>query len=296
MTVRLVFVETPKQLPSPPPAGRVVTLDLAFAAGGQFERSTRPFIRELGLRLARWIDHHPHPAWEEYLGDPRFTLVDKREAPACPELVTPERVEEIGEVQHVFAHADFDGLMSAVKFLRRGVPPYPEADEDARAIDAPGRGFSCSERGRRLADAIDRSRDAQPRQHGRFLQALAEAMVAGEEPEALRQRIDALAAAAQMRREQLLPLLDRAVQDHPEILLLSLDRMLSPSDKKRLLLPLEERARVAVIEEPQAVTVATFDETLRLTRLSALHGTDGLAWGKARYRDIREELLSLLSS
>ena len=43
------------------------------------------------------------------------------------------------------------------------------------------------------------------------------------------------------------------------------------------------------------VTVATFDEGVRLTRHRALHGTDGLAWGKARYRDVRDELVSLLS-
>lgn len=293
--MRLVFVDTPKQLPAPPPSGRVVTLDLAFAAGERFERSTRPFIRELGLRLAQWIDHHPHPAWEEYEGDPRFTLVDKRKAPACPELVTPELVEEIGEVHHVFAHADFDGLLSAVKFLRRGHPPYPEADEDARAIDAPGRGFSCSERGLRLADAIDRSRDAHPKQHGRFLRALTEALVEGKEPDALREKIDAMARATRARRARLRPLLEQAVWDHPEILLLSLDRMISPSDKKHLLVRMEESARVAVIEEPQSVTVATFDEGVRLTRHRALHGTDGLAWGKARYRDVRDELVSLLS-
>ncbi len=76
--------------------------------------------------------------------------------------------------------------------------------------------------------------------------------------------------------------------------MLGLDRMLSPSDKKRLLVRLEERARVAVIEEPHAVTVATFDPRIRLTRHPLLHGTDGLAWGKARYHEIREGLISLL--
>lgn len=294
--MRIVYVETPKRLPSPPPLGRVVTLDLAFAAKDRFEQATRPFIEALGLRLARWIDHHPHPAWERYRDDPRFLLVDKESAPACPELVHPGLVEEIGEVDHVFAHADFDGLLTAVKFLRKGVPAYEGADEDARAIDAPGRGFVCSDRGLRLADAIDQSRDAHPKSHQRFLLALTEALVRGVEPPALAARIDALAGEARERAARLLPLLDRARRDHPEILVLGLDRMLSPSDKKRLLVRLEERARVAVIEEPQAVTVATFDESVRLTRLSALHGTDGLAWGKASYREIREELLSLLSS
>lgn len=292
--MRIVYVETPKRLPSPPPLGRVVTLDLAFAAKDRFEQATRPFIEALGLRLARWIDHHPHPAWERYRDDPRFLLVDKESAPACPELVHPGLVEEIGEVDHVFAHADFDGLLTAVKFLRKGVPAYEGADEDARAIDAPGRGFVCSDRGLRLADAIDQSRDAHPKSHQRFLLALTEALVRGVEPPALAARIDALAGEARERAARLLPLLDRARRDHPEILVLGLDRMLSPSDKKRLLVRLEERARVAVIEEPHAVTVATFDPRIRLTRHPLLHGTDGLAWGKARYHEIREGLISLL--
>jgi len=292
--LRIVYVETPKRLPSPPPLGRVVTLDLAFAAKDRFEQATRPFIEALGLRLARWIDHHPHPAWERYRDDPRFLLVDKESAPACPELVHPGLVEEIGEVDHVFAHADFDGLLTAVKFLRKGVPAYEGADEDARAIDAPGRGFVCSDRGLRLADAIDQSRDAHPKSHQRFLLALTEALVRGVEPPALAARIDALAGEARERAARLLLLLDRARRDHPEILVLGLDRMLSPSDKKRLLVRLEERARVAVIEEPHAVTVATFDPRIRLTRHPLLHGTDGLAWGKARYHEIREGLISLL--
>lgn len=294
MNPRLVYVETPKRLPSPPPLGRVVTLDLAFAAGERFETTTRPFIEALGLRLARWIDHHPHPAWERYEGDPRFLLVDKKRAPACPELIHPELVREIGEVDHIYAHADFDGLISAAKYLRGGLPPYPEADEDARAIDAPGRGFVSSERGLRLADAIDRSRDAYPKAHHHLLLKLTEALVKGREPLSLGQRIDNLAAEARERRESLRPLLEQTVRDHPRILVLRLERMISPSDKKHLLVRMEEEATIAVIEEPGAVTVATFDERVRLRDHSALHGTDGFAWGKARYEEIREELVSLL--
>lgn len=292
--MRLVYVETPKRLPSPPPLGRVVTLDLAFAAGDRFETASRPFIESLGLRLARWIDHHPHPAWARYQDDPRFLLVDKATAPACPELITPELVGEVGEVDHIFAHADFDGVLSAVKFLRGGIAAYEEADEDARAIDAPGRGFVCSARGQRLADAIDRSRDAYPKQHPRFLLALTEALVEGKEPPSLTTRIDALADEARARRERLAPLLADARRDHPEILVLSLDRMISPSDKKHLLVHLEEEATIAVIEEPQAVTVATFHPEIRLTLHPALHGTDGFAWGKASYPEIREKLIELL--
>lgn len=294
MQPELRFVDSPKNLPRPPKSGRVVTLDLAFAAKERFETGTRPFIEALGPRLAKWIDHHPHPAWEAYRDDPRFLLVDKSEAPACPQLVTPERVREIGPVDHILAHADFDGLISAVKFLLGGRSPYPEADEDGRAIDAPGQGYVCSPRGQRLAEAIERSRDSRPREHGNFLREIARALVEDHEAPALTQRIESLREELAERQLELAPLLEGAVRDHPEVLVLRLDRMTSPADKKYLLRALEEQARVGVIEEPQALTVATFDPTLRLNEIPALHGTESFAWGRARYADIRRDLLALL--
>lgn len=293
---RLRFVDSPKLLPPAPPEGRVVTLDLAFAAGGWFERATRPFILDLGLRLARWIDHHPHPAWSEYEGDPRFLLVDKQEAPACPQLVTPELIESIGPVDHVIAHADFDGMLSAAKFLRGGTQPYPEADEDGRAIDAPGQGYVCSERGMRLALAMERSGDAHRSKHGDFAVQVAHSLVEGKEPAALAATIDKYAAQARKRQAELRELLADAVRDHPSILLLRLPRNVSASDKKNLLRELEESATLALIEEPAALTAATYDARLKLTQVSGLHGTDGLAWGKTRYDEIRDELIEMVEA
>ena len=287
----LHYINSPKQLPTPPSEGRIVTLDLAFAAGDRYEKATKPFIEAVGDRLAAWIDHHPHPAWAAYEGDPRFVLVDKATAPACPQLVTAERISAAGEVQHVFGHADFDGWLSTVKWLNGGVEPWPGADEDARAIDAPGQGFKCSVRGQRLADAAARSRDASSSKHEAFLRELAEAMLAGSEPATLAHKIDSLAGEARARRAAIEGMLDDARQDHPEILVLSLPKLISPGDKKFLLQALEERALVAVIEERSAVTVATFDGTLRLTEVKGLHGTDGFAWGKAKYAEIREALI-----
>lgn len=290
----LHYVNSPKQLPAAPREGRVVTLDLAFAAGDRYEKATRPFIEALGPRLAAWIDHHPHPAWSRYEGDLRFVLVDKAEAPACPQLVTPERVEEIGPVDHLFAHADFDGFLCTVKWLLHGASPWPEADEDARAIDAPGQGFVCSEKGLRLAHAVERSRDSKPNGHQAFLRELAAALVEGVEPSGLKSRIDRFVEELLERRSELTSLLDTAEDDYPGILVLELPKMVSPGDKKYLLQELEARASLAVIEEPTSVTVATFDSALKLSRVSALHGTDGFAWGKARYDDIREDLIELL--
>src|SRR6516164_2809202 len=125
--------------------GRVVVLDVAFAseaASGGFEKITRPFIEQLGQRLAGWVDHHDHVMHALYRGDPRFVLATKAEHGACPEMVTPDVIERIGPVDTIVCHTDFDGLCSAAKWLRSGVEPYPHADDDARAIDtrtaAPG--------------------------------------------------------------------------------------------------------------------------------------------------------------
>jgi hypothetical protein len=290
----LHYVNSPKQLPAPPREGRIVTLDLAFAAGDRYEKATLPFIEAAGDRLAAWIDHHPHPAWVDYAGDARFVLVDKAEAPACPQLVTAERIAAVGPVEHLFAHADFDGFLSTVKWLNGGAEPWPGADEDARAIDAPGQGFRCSLRGQRLSDAVSHSRDAAPKKHEAFLRELADALVAGAEPEALRHKIDSLAGELRARRTAIEPLLDEAREDHPGILVLSLPKMISPGDKKFLLQALEERATFGVVEEPASVTVATFDLSIRLSRVKALHGTEGFAWGKASYADIRDDLIELL--
>src|SRR6266446_9091876 len=154
--MRVMFVEQPGNLPAPPAEGRVAVVDVAFAAGENFEKSTLPFLDALGDRLAIWVDHHEHPVgWSRFRDDPRFVLVPNRIAHACPELVTPEVVSRAGPVDVVVAHADFDGLLSAVKFLRGGAPPWPEADEDARAADSPGRGHALSSFGQLLIEALD---------------------------------------------------------------------------------------------------------------------------------------------
>src|SRR5438270_7606568 len=151
----VTFVEQPSNLPAPP-EGRVAVVDVAFAAGDAYERVTLPFLELLDDRLALWVDHHEHPVgWARYRDDTRFVLVPNREAHACPELVTAEVVARAGPVDQVMAHADLDGLLSAVKFLRKGVQPWPEADEDARAVDSPGRGHALSERGRIYVAALD---------------------------------------------------------------------------------------------------------------------------------------------
>jgi hypothetical protein len=118
--------------------GRVVVLDVAFAAessGGGFDKVTRPFLEQLGTRLAAWVDHHDHAMHVAYKDDPRFVLATKAQHGACPEMVTPELVRQVGPVDTIVCHTDFDGLCSAAKWMRDGTEPYPGADDDARAID-----------------------------------------------------------------------------------------------------------------------------------------------------------------
>jgi hypothetical protein len=136
--IALAFA-SPRKLPRARElAGRVVVLDVAFASeasSGGFEKITKPFIDQLGPRLAGWVDHHDHVMHAHYEDDPRFVLATKAEHGACPEMITAQVIERIGPVDTIVCHTDFDGLCSAAKWLRKGADPYPGADDDARAID-----------------------------------------------------------------------------------------------------------------------------------------------------------------
>ncbi len=118
--------------------GRVVVLDIAFAAEGLgkgFEKTTGKFIKNLGDRLAKWVDHHDHPLHERFASDERFELCTKAEHGACPEMITPEMVAQTGPVDTVLSHFDLDGLYAAAKWVLGGKEPYAGADDDARAVD-----------------------------------------------------------------------------------------------------------------------------------------------------------------
>jgi len=134
-----VVLGTPRKLPRADALpGRVVVLDIAFAASGtgaSFEKVTAPFLRGLGDRLVRWIDHHDHAYHARYAGDPRFVLATKAQHGACPEMVTAALVAEAGPVDTVVCHNDLDGLYAAAKWIRGGIEPYAGADDDARAVD-----------------------------------------------------------------------------------------------------------------------------------------------------------------
>ncbi len=135
-----LWFASPRALPRPDRLqGRVVVLDLAFAAtvGStvSFDQITRPFLTGLGDRLAAWVDHHDHERHAELAGDPRFVLATKAQHGACPEMVTPELVRQVGPIDCICTHVDLDGLYAAAKWILGGVEPYPGADDDARCVD-----------------------------------------------------------------------------------------------------------------------------------------------------------------
>jgi hypothetical protein len=292
----LRFVPRPKDLPAAPETGRLALVDLAFAHGDDFERVTRPLIDRLGPRLALWVDHHDHEAWSEYREDPRFILVPKTTARACPELIEPEVVARAGTVDFVWAHADFDGCVAAAKFLNGGVSPYPEADEDARWADAPGQGFSISTRGYRLAAALDEgSTSLKTERYLRLLQQVAESLVRGHESTELSTQLDRLVEGRDHRQARLRETyLDDLTRPHPEILVLDVDGNIERSDKKFLLREMELRARVAVVNEKGHVTAATFDDDeatgLDLRTVPGLRGQRGFAWGRVDVDRVVEAL------
>jgi hypothetical protein len=290
-SARIMWATHPRHLPKPP-GGRVVVVDVAFAAGNQFETRTRPFIEALGDRLVRWIDHHIHrEAWPEFANDERFVLVPNKIAHACPELVTPSLVAEAEggrPVDMVVAHADFDGLLAGVKWRLGGESPWPEADEDARAVDSPGRGHSLSERGARLAYAIDEASAAlSMKKRLAFLSEVAQSLLAGHEEPAFEGTVDEMAGSARVKEREARELAETAgSEEAPGVFVVRVDRALENRVRKHLLVFAEERSPIGALYEPDPqggawVTAATFDESLDLEEVP------GFAGGRSDFRFMR---------
>ena len=243
-------------------------LDVAFAAGVEgatFEKTTLPFIRGLGPRLAMWIDHHDHSEHGLFADDPRFVLRTKAEHGACPELVTPERVEQAGVVDTICCHVDFDGLCSAAKWIRGGIEPYEGADADARAIDT--RIGVASER----AMVIDRALRAKPRDEALrsdIVRFLAEGARDSQRFAAIRDIADTFLAIEEESRR-----LSEAYVVRGQLAICDARKRRGPYDKTLLLLLGQERARISLVHDETTVTMATaFDSGIDLVRLLGLEG------------------------
>lgn len=265
-----VAFATPRKLPKARQlSGRVAVLDIAFAGMGEsvgFERVTLPLIEGLGERLRVWVDHHDHEEHPRFADDPRFVLSTKAEHGACPEMITPELVSRIGPVDTIMCHTDFDGLMSAAKWMRGGGEPYPGADDDARAIDT--RIGKSSEVGRR----IDRALRARPRDPGLF-GVVVRHLYTGLSDASLWQPIDDAAA-------ELIPIereTERAAQSFqriaPGIALVDVSTGYRRIDKTALLLLGQERERISVVIDSDNVSVAAaYDSGLNFLKLFGLAG------------------------
>jgi len=260
---------TPRKLPRPHQLpGRVVVLDIAFAAnagGANFDKVTRPFLDGLGDRLAMWVDHHDHDRHVDFADDARFVLRTKAQHGACPELVTPERVEQAGPIDTICCHGDFDGLCSAAKWISGGEEPYPGADDDARAIDT--RLGRPSDR----AEVVDRALRARFRDEGLKTEVV-HYFVSGAPDFEFFTRIrsaakeyDAIEAEAER--------LSVGFRVDEGYAICDATQRRGPYDKTALLLLGQEQAPISVVHDESTVTVAArFDSGIDLVRMLGLDG------------------------
>jgi len=253
--------------------GRVVVLDVAFASeasGGGFDKITRPFIETLGSRLAAWVDHHDSTEHARYAGDPRFVLATKAEHGACPEMVTPDLVAKVGPVDTIVCHTDFDGLVSAAKWIRGGVEPYPGADDDAWAIDTRLR------RAGALGERFDRALRARPHDHGLF-GLVVRHLATGLSDPSLWEAVDAAAAELLPIEAETRKLAERYVRVPPGVAVVDItpsgDAPVPRVDKTQLLLLGQEREPVSIVIDRDTITVAArFDSGLDFLKLLGLSG------------------------
>lgn len=269
MSLDLSFA-TPRKLPKAKDLkGRVVVLDIAFAAegsGSSFDETTLPFIQSLGARLAAWVDHHDSAYHERYKGDPRFILSTKTEHGACPEMITPEVVARAGAVDTIVCHNDFDGLVSAAKWMRGGTEPYPGADDDARAVDT--RIGHPSPIGVRF----DRALRARPRDFGLF-GIIVRHLAAGLADASLWEPIDRAAAELLPVENMTRQLASRFTRLSDDVVFADVTERLGSYDKTMLLLLGQERAKIAAVLDGDTLSLAAgFHSGVNFLTLLGLSG------------------------
>lgn len=248
--------------------GRVVVLDIAFAAEGLgkgFEKTTGKFIKNLDARLAKWVDHHDHPLHERFASDDRFVLATKAQHGACPEMINPDMVAQTGPVDTVLSHFDLDGLYAAAKWVLGGKEPYPGADDDARAVDT--RIGEASPEAERIDHAL--------RAHwldDTLKRRVVLYLVGGLKPGVERTSIDD--AAADFRR--MADAAKRLAEDYAiadGIAYIELGADAPKCDKTELLLLGQQRATVSVVVDAGNATIAApFESGLDFVTLLGLGG------------------------
>lgn len=249
--------------------GRVVVLDIAFAAtvgsGTSFELVTRPFLDGLGDRLAAWVDHHDHEKHAAFAGDPRFVLATKAQHGACPEMVTPELVRQVGPIDCICTHVDLDGLYAAAKWILAGAEPYPGADVDARAVDTrvgvPGP----------IATRIDRALRAKFRDD-QLKRAVIQFLVGGLKP-GVHDDLIGEAAAEFERRDARTQELARRFTIRGRVAVVDTQGAAGQFDKTDLLLAGQAQAPVSIVRDSGMLTIAAaFDSGWDFVELFAIGG------------------------
>jgi hypothetical protein len=264
----LVFT-TPRKLPDAKKLrGRVAVLDVAFAADGMgtpFEETTGAFLRELGGRLAAWVDHHDHEKQAEFRGDSRFVLATKAEHGACPEMVTPAVVKEAGPVDTIVCHVDLDGLYAAAKWILAGQEPYPGADDDARAVDT-----RLSEPGP-TGLVIDNALRAHFRDEG-LKHRIVRYLVGGLKDKQLHQEIAEAAGDFERMADEARRLAGK-YQRRGRAVYVDAAEAKRPYDKTLLLLEGQKHAPVAIVRDAGMITLAAaFDSGINFVELLDLGG------------------------
>ena len=266
--IRVVFA-SPRRLPRPRELdGRVVVLDIAFASEGLgkgFRKTTGKFIEQLGPRLARWVDHHDHPAHVDFADDPRFVLATKAQHGACPEMIDSEIVRDTGPIDTIVAHFDLDGVYAAAKWLLGGREPYPGADDDARAVDT-RIGPTSAE-----ATRIDKALRAHYRDE-LLKQQILRYLTTGLRPGRERDAIDAAAADYDRMAARSRELAEGYAVDG-ELAIVRLSSGAGQFDKTELLLLGQQRATVAVVVDGGNASIAApFDSGLDFVDILELGG------------------------
>ncbi len=265
----LVFT-TPRKLPDARKLrGRVVVLDVAFAADGMgtpFEATTGAFIRELGGRLAAWVDHHDHERHVDFRGDSRFVLATKAEHGACPEMVTPAVVKEAGPIDTIVCHVDLDGLYAAAKWLLDGAEPYVGADDDARAVDT--RLFEPGPTGL----LIDNALRAHFRDEG-LKHRIIKYLCGGLKDPQLKKEIAEAAADFQRMADEAMRLAGKYEMRGKAVFVDAGADAQRAYDKTLLLLEGQKRAPVAIVRDAGMITLAAaFDSGINFVELLSLGG------------------------
>jgi hypothetical protein len=290
-----VVLGSPRKLPKPQKlAGRVVVLDIAFAAegtGASFASITAPFIEGLGERLALWVDHHDHAMHRRFAGDPRFVLTIKAAHGACPELVTPALVARAGAIETLVCHDDLDGLYSAAKWILGGREPYEGADEDARAVDT--RVGAPSKTGAWM----DRALRGRPRDD-KLRVTVVDYLVGGLRDASARAVIDEAAEAFALHEERAHELAERYVVEGAAAFVdaTGFAARAGAYDKTLTLLLGQQKARVSVVYDEQTVTLAAaFDSGINLLALLEIDGgmPTRVSVPRARLAEVRAKLAGL---